>query len=126
MRLQRVRASDQIAATRGKVALRYGPLIYNIEQIDQDINGVLARTADLTPEWRGDLLGGVTVIKGRFVDGTPMTAIPNFARYNRNPPAPPYVPPPPAPRPAPGAAAAPPPPRPAPPPPTSIVWITEA
>ena len=94
--------------------------------MDQDITGALDRSAPLTTEWRGDLLGGVTVIKGRFADGAPMMAIPNYARYNRNPPAPPYVPPPPAPRPAPGAAAAPPPPRPAPPPPTSIVWITEA
>jgi hypothetical protein len=25
----------------------------------------------------------VTVIKGTFANGTPMTAIPNFARYNR-------------------------------------------
>jgi uncharacterized protein len=123
MLVQRLRGSDKIAATKDKVALKYGPLIYNIEQIDQDINAVLAPTAQLTTEWRGSLLGGVTIIKGTFADGTPMTAIPNFARYNRNPPAPP--PPPPAPRPAPGTAAAPPAPRPPAPPPTSIVWIRE-
>ena len=95
MVVQRVRASDKIIATapatspvKGKVALRYGPLVYNIEQVDQDITGVLDPSARLTTEWRGDLLGGVTVIKGTFADGAPMTAIPNFARYNRNPPAP--------------------------------------
>lgn len=110
MPVQRLRASDKIAATVGKVALRYGPLIYNIEQIDQDINGVLSPSAPLRTEWRGDLLGGVTVIKGVFTNGAPMTAIPNFARYNRNPPAPPPAPP--VPRlPAPPA--------------TSVVWIRE-
>src|SRR5260221_2655771 len=120
MPVQRVRASDKIAAVKGKVALRVGPLLYNIEQVDQDITGALDPSAPLTTEWRGDLLGGVTVIKGRFANGAPMTAIPNFARYNRNPPGPPYVPPPPTPRPAPGTAAAPPPPRPAAPPATSL------
>ena len=38
-------------------------------------------------EWRADLLNGVNVIKGTFADGAPMLAIPNFARYNRNPSA---------------------------------------
>jgi uncharacterized protein len=121
--VQRVYASEKIAADQGRVALRYGPLVYNIEQIDQDISGVLDPSAPLTTEWRGDLLGGVTVIKGSFAGGAPMLAIPNFARYNRNPPAPPYVPPPP---PTAGTAAAPPAPRPAPPPPTSIVFIRES
>jgi hypothetical protein len=132
MVVQRVRASDKIAADQGKVALRYGPLLYNIEQVDQDITGALDQTSRLTPEWRGELLGGVTVIKGTFAGGAPMTAIPNYARYNRNPPAPAYVPPPPPPPPpAPGSAAstaaavAPPAPRPAPPPATSVVWIME-
>ena len=68
----------------------------------------------LTPEWRKDLLGGVTVIKGAFADGTALTAIPNFTRYNRTPPSPPQPP-------LPAGA-----PRPAPPPPTSIVWIRKA
>ncbi len=42
MAVQRVHASEKIAATAGKVALRYGPLVYNIEQVDQDISGALA------------------------------------------------------------------------------------
>jgi hypothetical protein len=116
MKIQRIRASEKIAANRGRVALRYGPLVYNIEQVDQDIARVLAPASELSTEWRGDLLGGVTVVKGRFADGTPMTAIPNFVRYNRNPPLPPE--PKPATPPAPGT-------RPAPRPPTSIVWIKE-
>jgi hypothetical protein len=81
--VQRVRASEEIAADRGRVALRFGPLVYNIEQVDQDITKVLAPDSALSAEWRGDLLGGVTVIKGAFADGAPMLAIPNYARMNR-------------------------------------------
>ena len=59
LKVQRVKAAEQIASTRGKVALRYGPLIYNIERVDQDITKSLAANSALTTEWRGDLLGGV-------------------------------------------------------------------
>ena len=124
LRVQRVRASDKIAADRGRVALRYGPLVYNIEQVDQDITRALAPGSALTTEWRPELLGGVVVIKGTFADGSPLLAIPNYARYNREP-APPVAPEPattPAAAPAAGPAAAP---RPAPRPPTSIVWMRE-
>ena len=136
MRIQRVRADDKIAANIGRVALRYGPLMYNIEKVDQDIDGVLPPDAPLTAQWRGDLLGGVTVITGAFASGAPMMAIPNYARFNRNP----AVPPPP-PRPdaaiaaanavavataaAEAVAAGRPLPRPAPPTASSIVWIRE-
>jgi uncharacterized protein len=124
MRPQRIHPSDKIAATSNKVALRYGPLVYNIEQVDQDIAGVLDPSAPLAAEWRKDLLGGVTVITSRFASGAPLVAVPNFARYNRNPPDPPRPAPPPVPAgtaAAPGAQA----PRPVPPPATSIVWIRE-
>ena len=65
MKVQRVRASEKIEDTRKKVALRYGPLIYNIEQVDQSIDKALSPNSPLTVEWRGDLLGGVMVIKGQ-------------------------------------------------------------
>jgi uncharacterized protein len=127
MPVQRVYGSEKIVAgnnrpspTKDKVALRIGPLVYNIEQVDQDISSVLGPSAPLAAEWRGGLLGGVNVISGRFVNGAAMLAVPNFARYNRNPPAPPPAPPAPPP-----AAGAPPAPRPAPPPATSVVWIRE-
>jgi uncharacterized protein len=108
MAIQRVKANDKIKADRGKVALRYGPLIYNIEQVDQDITKALNPNAPLTQEWKPDLLGAVMVIKGHFTDGSPMMAIPNFARANRDPAPPPATP---------GQSAGP---RPL----TSIVWIT--
>jgi DUF1680 family protein len=119
MKVQRVKASDKIAADQNKVALRYGPLMYNIEKVDQDITKPLNADAALTTEWKGDLLGGVMVIKGSFADGSPMMAIPNYARANRDPA-------PPAERPTPPLVAGAPPQRPAPRPITSTVWIKEA
>jgi len=83
MKVQRVKASDKIAANVGRVALRYGPLIYNAEIVDQDINQVLSPESALTTEWKGDLLGGVMVVKGTWADGSALTAIPNYARNNR-------------------------------------------
>jgi len=83
LKVQRVKANDRIAATRGRVALRCGPLIYNVEQVDQDITKVLSPESVLTTEWKGDFLGGVMVVKGTWADGSALTAIPNYARNNR-------------------------------------------
>jgi hypothetical protein len=80
-----VRASDKIEATRGRIALRYGPLVYNVESVDQPVDRSLSPDAKLTTEWRPDLLEGVLIIKGEYADGTPFTAIPNYARWNRVP-----------------------------------------
>ena len=83
MEIQRVKPDEKIAATRNSVALRYGPLVYNVEQADQsDINQPIGK-APLATEWRGDLLGGVLTIKGQWADGSPLLAIPNYARNNR-------------------------------------------
>jgi DUF1680 family protein len=84
MKVQRIKASDKIAATRGRVALRYGPLIYSAEAIDQNLDGILKPEAALTTEWKGDLLGGCVVIKGTWADGSALMAIPNYARNNRD------------------------------------------
>jgi len=115
-----VHASEKITATTNKVALRYGPLVYNIEHVDQDITQAIDAKAPLTAEFRKDLLGGVTVIHGKFANGTPLLAIPNFARFNRVDPNPvPAIPSPPASEPGQPPA------RPAPLPPSSIVWMHE-
>jgi hypothetical protein len=37
----------------------------------------------LQPQWQKDLLDGVMVIKGTWADGSPLLAIPNYARHNR-------------------------------------------
>ena len=83
LRIQRVRADSRVAADTNRVALRYGPLVYNFESADQNIEQILAPDAPLSTEWRPDLLGGVTVIRGSFASGAPFIAIPNYARNNR-------------------------------------------
>jgi DUF1680 family protein len=83
MKIQRIKASDKIEATTGRLALRYGPLIYCAESIDQDLNNILSPDTALTIEWNGDLLGGLMVIKGTWDDGSVLTSIPYYARSNR-------------------------------------------
>ena len=54
-----------------------------LNSVDQpDINLALG-SAPLTIEWRANLLDGVMAIKGKWADGSPLLAIPNFARENR-------------------------------------------
>ncbi|MBI5831518.1 MAG: glycoside hydrolase family 127 protein [Armatimonadetes bacterium] len=81
--IQRIHADARIKANVGRVALRRGPVIYNFESVDQKLDGVLAPGAKLTSEWRPDLLGGVVVIRGTWADGSPLLAVPNYARLNR-------------------------------------------
>lgn len=83
MAIQRVRGSDQIEATRGQVALRYGPLIYSVESVDQNLDGVLGPDSELNIVWQEHLLRGVMTIRGTWADGTPLLAVPNYARNNR-------------------------------------------
>jgi uncharacterized protein len=83
MQIQRVKAISNVAADVGRVALMYGPLVYNIESVDQNVDLILSPTAPLTVQWNASLLGGVNTIKGNFTSGAAMTAIPNYARLNR-------------------------------------------
>lgn len=83
LQVQRIKADSRIAGNVGRVALRYGPLIYNMESVDQNLDNVLSPDSNLTTEWKADLLEGVMVIRGTFTDGSPMMAIPNYARLNR-------------------------------------------
>jgi len=81
--VQRVKADPRVAADTSRVALRYGPLVYNLESVDGSVDRILPASAALTSEWQPDLLGGVRVIKGSFADGSELTAIPNYVRLNR-------------------------------------------
>ncbi len=84
MEIQTITADEKIVADRGRVALRYGPLIFNVEKADQpDIEKYIG-TGPLSLEWNKDLLGGTMAIKGKWDDGTSLTAIPNYLRNNRN------------------------------------------
>jgi uncharacterized protein len=84
MEIQVITADKNIQSDRDKVAFRYGPLIYSAESVDQSNLNLSPDLKSLTTEWRGDLLGGVLVIKGKWSDGSPLLAIPNFARENRS------------------------------------------
>ena len=107
MPAERLYAHPDVRQDVGRVALRRGPLVYCVEQ--QDIAGSVTRLrlpadAALTSEWRGDLLGGISVVKAdaRQSDATkwgtalyrnapptelpsPLTAVPYFIWCNRGP-----------------------------------------
>ena len=84
MKVQRIKAIDKVNATRGRVALQYGPMIYCAEKADQELDKVLSPDSALTTEWKPDLLSGILVIKGTWADGSPLTAVPYWIRDNRN------------------------------------------
>ena len=89
--IMRVHAIPAVTYDTGKVALQRGPIVYNIEDVDNSqgaANCRLPSTAALTATWNPNLLGGVMTINGTAVKigGTtsyPFQAIPNYARLNR-------------------------------------------
>jgi DUF1680 family protein len=86
MEVQKFTADERIDADKDRVALRYGPLVYNVEKADQpDIEKAIGKSP-FSVEWKEDLLRGIMVIKGQWADGTPLVAIPNYARNNRTAP----------------------------------------
>lgn len=80
---QKITASDKIAATRGQMAFRYGPIVYCVERADQDIQRPIDPDAPLQVEWQADTLNGIKVLKGKWADGSELRAIPYYARANR-------------------------------------------
>ncbi len=89
MEIVLMESPPQVKNNRGKVALMRGPLIYCLEDKDNPgINvhrAVISRSAKLEPESRPALLGGVTVLKGKTIDGKDLIAIPYYAWSNRGP-----------------------------------------
>ena len=107
MPVQRIKASPQVEADIGRVALQRGPIVYCLEAVDnggQVRNLVIPPDAQLKAQYRADLLGGVTVITGPAlglqrmewrdtlylpfasmpgVTNVEFTAIPYFANANR-------------------------------------------
>ena len=83
MEVQRIKPDPRIKADVDLLALQYGPFIYNVETADQHNLDLALSDEPLKAEWRSDLLGGVMVITGKWQDGSPMLAIPNYARMNR-------------------------------------------
>jgi hypothetical protein len=103
MPVRMVVAHDRVRDNSGRVALERGPLVYCIEghdnqKLETPHNLLLTSAADFKTTFRSDLLGGVSVITGpaelvkRAADSKaveresrPFTAIPYFARANREP-----------------------------------------
>lgn len=94
MDVQVVTANSQLKEDGGKVALERGPLVYCLEGPDLPGDRVLDVSVDphqaFTTAFMPDLLGGVTVIKGKArTAGTapaaeePLVAIPYYAWANR-------------------------------------------
>jgi len=91
MPIHRVYAHEKVEEDRGKVALMRGPIVYCLEAVDHPGADVfrlaLPRNAELRAEYRPELLGGVTVLRGRaLTDGqhpAALTAVPYYAWCNR-------------------------------------------
>ena len=71
MPVRRVLAHENVVDDRGRVAIERGPVLYCIEGADHGgrvLNLVLPDEAELSPEHRADLLGGVTVLRGTALE----------------------------------------------------------
>jgi DUF1680 family protein len=92
MAIQRVKANPQVEADRGRVALERGPVVYCLEQADNlapPSSLALSPQAEITAEFKPELLGGVEVLKGEALDKgakpVQFTAVPYYAWDNRVP-----------------------------------------
>lgn len=107
MPAERLYAHPDVRQDQGRVALRRGPLVYCAEQHDLDAplsRLRLPQDAALSPEWRGDLLGGISVLRAEGLSAdtqswgdalyrdrpaeerpSPITAVPYYIWCNRGP-----------------------------------------
>ena len=83
--VRRIQARPDVEATRGKVALYRGPILYALEGVDN--NGstdiTLPPQPRFTDEYCRNLLGGIVEVHGTTAQGAPLTAIPFYAIANR-------------------------------------------
>jgi DUF1680 family protein len=93
-----VKANTNVEADKDRLALMRGPVLYCFEGADNGAavqNLIIAPGTTFTPEYKRELLGGVTVLTGTatalFEDGNGqklsepfrVTAVPYFANANR-------------------------------------------
>ena len=93
MSIRRVKANEQVADDKGKVAIERGPLVYCLEGADngtQLMKLTLPDTSRLSSLYEAEKLNGVVTVSGNalMMEGTerlsiPFTAIPYFAWNNR-------------------------------------------
>ncbi len=83
LEVQQITADEKVEALSGLVALRYGPMIYNVERADnKDINQAVG-SEPFKAVWRSDMFKGIVSIEGKWADGSDLLAIPNYLRMNR-------------------------------------------
>lgn len=82
--VQMITADNRVEDNNNKVALKYGPLVYNVEKVDNPDLGKYIDLKAFETEWEEDLLDGVMTIRGSWEDGSQLLAIPYYARNNRN------------------------------------------
>ena len=83
---RRVRGHDRVDATRGRVALERGPLVYCVEQADAGVplsELALPPRARVSPITRPDLLGGVTALRVENAHAPAFDAVPYHLWNNR-------------------------------------------
>ncbi len=88
MPIRRVLSYPRVADNTGRVAIERGPIVYCAEWKDNGgraLDLVLADDVKLTTEHRKDMLGGITIIKGRLSNGDILTLIPYYAWAHRGP-----------------------------------------
>lgn len=72
MPVRRITCDEQVEANIGRSAIQRGPIVYCVEWPDVEnnnpLNLVLPKDATLTAEHEPDLLGGVTVLKGKATE----------------------------------------------------------
>ena len=88
MPIRRVAAHPKVEDNSGYIAVERGPIVYCAEWKDNGgraLDLVLADDVKLVTEHRRDMLGGVTVVKGRARDGGTLTLIPYYAWAHRGP-----------------------------------------
>ncbi len=94
MEVRRVLSDERVKENNGRVALERGPLVYCAEWVDNNgktSNIILPDKAKLSSRYEKDLIGGITVIKGKAktvdkngkANSSDFTAIPYFAWLNR-------------------------------------------
>ncbi|MBI4881850.1 MAG: glycoside hydrolase family 127 protein [Planctomycetes bacterium] len=71
MPVRRVLCDEKVRENQGRVALQRGPIVYCLEGADHAggrvLNLLVPDDAELSAEPRADLLGGVTVVRGRGI-----------------------------------------------------------
>jgi hypothetical protein len=85
MPVMRIEAHPKVEATKGKVAIQRGPIVYGLEGLDNNSKPLvtLPKAPKFTVKFDDKLLDGVMVVSGKTAEGKMFTAIPFYALANR-------------------------------------------